>query len=171
MPREQMSATAVQAAMAQETDEAFIMLLTVMHDDLAAPMRFCQDDVAEETRIIDGDEVLGITSRGDFYAAFPFAVDIPADKDDEIARVQLTIDNVSQKIIATLRTLVSPPTVSLEIALLDSPDTVEAGPYEMKLKSAPYNTLQITGELGGEDILNEPYPGERFTPSNAPGLW
>jgi hypothetical protein len=58
-----------------------------------------------------------------------------------------------------------------EVVLASSPDTVEAGPFTMTLVAAEYDALVVTGELAFEDVLNEPFPGHGYIPSEYPGLF
>jgi hypothetical protein len=103
--------------------------------------------------------------------AYPFEVNLPDEDPDQLARVQLRIDNVDRVIIDSLRAITDPVTVSLEVIMASSPDTVEAGPFSMSLVSASYDTLLVTGDLVFEDVLNEPFPGGTYIPSDYPGLF
>jgi hypothetical protein len=153
-----LSPAALSAVLAQETDKAFLPLLTIDHPDLADPIRV----------VCDGQQCV---SNGDTYLAFPFNIDFPPADPDSPPQVRLVIDNVDQKIIVGLRTLSSAPTVTLQVVMSDTPDTIEAGPFEMTLRQAVYDSLTIEGTLNFEDILNEAYPGDSYTPANFPGLF
>jgi hypothetical protein len=152
------------AASAQQTDSAFLVLLTIQHDDIGPPDTLYFVNAQKD-----------ITSNGQTFIAFPFTLTLPADFGDEIAKVQLTIDNIDRRIIAEIRGLVGPPALTISVVL--APDdslvynSIEAGPFELSLRSADYDKMYITGELESEDILNEPYPGYYYTPQTAPGLW
>ena len=161
------STRAVQAATAAETEDAYILLLVFDHDDLAAPIRVCSGDVAEDE--LDGAP--GIYSDGCFYAAFPFKINLPGQSGEEVSRCTLTIDNIDRRIVETLRAISSPPTLELSVVMLDTPDTLEAGPYRMTLREARYGLETVTAELAWEDILNEPFPGHCMTPADFPGLF
>lgn len=151
------SAAAKRAMFAQETEEAFLMLLTLDHDDLAVPIRVVNNSV-------------DIPSRGENFIAFPFVVDLPSDGDDGVSQVTLQIDNVDREIVDSLRAISTAPTVTLEVVMGSTPDVVEAGPFDMTLVEADYDILVVRGLLVFEDILNEPYPAERFTPDKYPAL-
>jgi Domain of unknown function (DUF1833) len=149
----------IAAVFKQETDEAFIPLLTIAHPDLEeGPIHVCLNSV-------------DIISRGDTYIAYPFEIDLPNQDPEQPSRVTLTIDNVDRNIVAALRELEGAPTVTLEVVLASDPDIVEAGPHGFTLRNANYDILQIDGELAFEDILNEPFPAESFTPATHPGLF
>lgn len=152
------SAAAKQALFGQETDEAFLMLLTIDHEDLAVPIRVANN-------------VEDVVSRGDTYVAFAFEIDLPGESAEALARPRLRIDNVDRQIVDALRLIDSAPSVVMEIVMASTPDTVEAGPFNMTLERAQYDELVVTGELAFEDILNEPFPGESYTPDKFPGLF
>ncbi|MBU0598807.1 DUF1833 domain-containing protein [Patescibacteria group bacterium] len=153
-----LSLTARQAIFAQETAEVFLLLLTIDHDDLDAAIR-----------VVNNAE--NITSNSLEYQAFPFEMNLPDDTEDALSQVTLTICNVDRQIVQAVRSISSPPTVTLNVILASDPDTVEAGPFEFTMKSADYDALTVTGSLAAEDILNEPFPADRYTPNLFPGLF
>ena len=153
-----LSSAAKAAIYAQETGEEFIILLTIDHTDLSAPIRVA----GARTDVV---------SRGDTYLAFPFQIDLPQERDDEPPRVNLVIDNVDRQIVTAVRTMSSAPTVTMEVILASAPDTVEAGSFEFTLKRVRYDRLVVSGEVSYEDILDEQFPGGRFVPANFPALF
>jgi hypothetical protein len=153
-----LSTAARQAMFAAETEQVFLLLLTIAHADLAETIR-----VAHNSQ--------DVVSRGETYLAYPFRIELPADRDDQVAQVQLSIDNVDRQIVQAVRSLSGSPSVTLEVVLASSPDLLEAGPFEFSLLDAGYDALTVTGTLGYEDVLNEPYPGDSFTPNLFPGMF
>ena len=153
-----LSTAARRAILAQETDEVFLILLTIDHADLDEPIRVCSDS-------------RNLISRGEEYLAFPFSVSLPGEHDDQLSRVQLTIDNVDRRIVEAVRTITSAPTVALEVVLASDPDTVEAGPFDFTLRDVAYDALTVQGELSYEDLLNEAYPEGTFSPADFPGIF
>jgi len=153
-----LSLAARKAVNAQETEEVFLLLLTLDHEDLAEPIR-----------VVNNTE--DVTSRGDTYIAYPFEIALPDEDPESVARVTLRIDNVNREIVKSLRAISSPLSVGLEVVMATSPDTVEAGPFNMTLVSAEHDALTVTGELAFEDVLNEPFPGHGYVPSAYPGLF
>jgi hypothetical protein len=152
------SQAAVEAVFAQETDAVFVTLLTIEHSSIE-PIRVC----------LDGQQVV---SNGQTFEPFPFEIRLPKRNGQEMPRVTLRIDNVDQQIIQALRAIDTPPQVTAEVVLTESPDTREAGPYDMTLRSARApNASEILGELAFEDVLNQPWPAASFTPNNFPGLF
>ncbi len=152
-----LSSAAIASLLAQETSEAWLILLAISHADMTT-IRVTSDGV---------DTV----SNGDTYIAFPFEIMMPSEQSDQMAKVVLRIDNIDQTIIAEIRALTNEPTVSMSVVMASDPDTIEAGPFEFSLKGASYNQFTIEGNLSFEDILNEAFPADSFTPGNFPGIF
>ncbi len=143
---------------AQETDEIWLVLLTISAPGLAAPIRVVNDRE-------------NLTSRGNLFVAFPFEIDLPGDSAEEVQRVTLRIDNVDRQIVAALRLVQTPPTVTLEVVRRAEPDLVEAGPFVLSLAEARYDALTVEGELVFEDVLNAAFPADTYNPADYPGLF
>ena len=156
----QPSLNALHAMLAEQTDEVFLACVTIDHPSMATPIRVVNDtqDLAR--------------SAGTF-TAFPFEITLPPDTDDTaVPQVQLSIDNVDRQIVDAIRGLSSAPSVTLEVVMASSPDTVEAGPFAFELTNAQYDALVVTGTLGYEDdLLNQPFPADTFTPGNSAGVF
>jgi hypothetical protein len=147
------------AIAAPETGEVALPLLTITHATLAQPIRVVSNTV-------------DITSRGDLYIAWPFDVVWPDDREDQLPRVRLRIDNVDSSIGNALRSIRGRgPNVRLEVVLASSPDTIEAGPIDVVLKERDIDAGSVSGTLGAEDLLNEPFPADLFAPDKFAGLF
>lgn len=151
------TARALTAAIAAETSEVYLVLLTIDHADLAEPLRFVANTEA-------------ITSRGETYEAFPFAFIPPEEREGAPARATLQIDNVDQRIAATIRALTSRPSVLAEIVLAATPDVVERAWPTLELMSAEWDALTVEGELGAPNDADEPASAWVFNPAFAPAL-
>lgn len=152
------SPQAMQALNAPETGEAFLILLTLSHTDLAAPLRVSSDHIDTE-------------SRGDTFLAFPFELTLPDDEDNKSPRARLVIDNVDRSIVRAVRQLTSSPTVLIEIVRAADPDTVEARFEDFRFTNISYDSQVVEGDLTIEDFTSEPYPAASFSPSLFPGLF
>lgn len=158
MPR-QISQTALQSLLEEETDQIWLACLTIDHEDMAEAIRVVHDK--QDLQRNDG-----------LYIAFPFKVTLPSDTEDEIPRVRISIGNVDRRIIKEIRQLTSAPDVTLEIVLRENPDPAEVGPFDFKLRDITYDKDVISGELGYEqDFLDEPFPGDTLNPNNARGMF
>ncbi len=149
------------AANAQETEEVLLALVTITHTQiLGGPLRLVQD-------------MQNLTSNGNVYTAFPFQVTLPEDNDEGVPRVSLIIDNVSQEIMAALKTLPpnQPPTVTVDLVLASQPNTVEFSIPNLTLRNVSADMLTIEGDLrmDEEDLI--PFPEGSLTPQDFPGLF
>ena len=142
----------------QQTGETFLFLLEIDHDDLDTPLRF-----------VNNTE--NVTSDSNVYTAFPFEISLPSDREDQLPTVVLAIDNIDRTLVETIRDITSPPTASVSVIMASDPDTIEAGPYDFTIKDANYTAEVVTSNLAFEDILNEAYPGDSFTPNHFPALF
>jgi hypothetical protein len=154
-----LSTLAKQAVFAQETGEVFLLLLTISHASLSTPIRVVAD-------------MQDVVSRGDTFTALPFGFVLPAEREDQIPRCRLWIDNVDREIVTAIRNATgSAPTLLAEIVLRAQPDTVEASFDGYTLRDADYDVVQVSGDLSLEDPLNEPYPADSFTPNLFPAVF
>lgn len=153
-----LSSAALQSLHAAETDDAFLILLTISHDDMASPLRVTSDAVATE-------------SRGNTFVPFPFELTLPDDMDDRAAQARLLIDNVDRQIVYAVRSLNSAPSILIEIVRAADPETVEAQFVDFKLVDVSYDAWRVEGVLSIEDFTAEPYPAGIFSPSQFPGLF
>jgi len=152
-----LSQAAVVSVNAQETGEAWLVLLEIDHADLAVPIRVVNDHK-------------NITSNGAEFIGFPFEIELPGEDPDQPMKAQLRIDNVDRVIVETLREIASPPSVTAQVILADQPDTVEVEFEGMTLRSARYDANTVEGELMFEDVLNEPVT-ITMTPGRFPGMF
>lgn len=147
-----------QALMAQQTGEVFLFLLALSHPDMAT-LYFVNNQVA-------------ITSNAQVYEPFPFELAIPDDREDEITRIQLMIDNIDRRIVEAVRSITTPAIFTLTVIRAAEPDVAIAGPYSCTLRNVTYDALVVAGDLHPhENILDEPYPQHVFSPSLFQGLF
>ena len=151
------SSRAMEAMFAQETEEVFLLLLTIEHEDMTSPLR-----------LVNNSE--DIVSGGDTYTAYPFQFELPSSGGDSPPRATIKIDNVHRDIVSTIRSLASPPEITISVILASQPDTPEASFGNLTLEEVSYDALEITGELAYENVLVEPFPGVSFSPDLFPGL-
>ncbi|MEN6538923.1 MAG: DUF1833 family protein [Mizugakiibacter sp.] len=153
----QVSQAALQAMLAQHTGEVFLVCVRIAHPDIST------------IRIVNNTQA--ITRTDGVYQPYPIRARLPDQRDDQIPQVQLIVDNVDRSVLEAIRTISGVPTVTLEVVLASSPNTIEAGPFEFDLLGATYDALVITGTLGYEDdLLSQPIPALTYTPTNSPGL-
>ena len=147
-----------QSLYAAETGEAFIILLTLSHDDMPAPVRVTSDEVTT-------------VSNGESFVPFPFDIVLPNDIDSKSYRAKLTIDNIDRQIVQAVRSLTTAPSVLIQIVRAAAPDTVEAQFVDFKLTNVSYDAYRVEGHLTVEDFTAEPFPAALFSPGLFPGLF
>ena len=146
------------SAFAQDTDEVWLVLVTIEHAELTAPIR-----VVNNTQ--------NITSGGDDYIAFPFDVTLPDSREDAPSAARLVIDNVSREIAEAIRTISSAPSVTIEVIRAADPDTIEMSWPFFTMRNVSWNAAQVSGDLVVDDYTSEPYPAGIFSPASFGGLF
>ncbi len=153
-----LSTNALTAINSQETDEIFLTLLTISHGDLSTPYYFVNNTV-------------DIVSRGNTFIAYPFDLPLPDSIGESIPNVSLKIDNVDRRIVDTLRSFLSPPSLKIEVVLASSPDIVELGPLDMIILKADYDVMLIEAMIVYDNNMMDLFPSDRYIPSLFPGLF
>ncbi len=153
-----LSSLALQSLYAGETGDAFLVLLTLSHPDLAQPI--CVTSDAVQT-----------VSGGTVFVPFPFDLALPDDLDAKSYRARLVIDNVDRQIVEAVRSVTSAPDILIKIVRAATPDTVESQFVDFKLTNVVYDAFRIEGDLTVEDFTAEPYPAATFSPGLFPGLF
>lgn len=155
------TASVLTSMMAQESDEGYVILLTIEHAVISAPIRVASHNV-------------DFLSNGEVYLPFPFKIDIPSSDPETISTVELTIDNLDGSITAGIREIPpgsSAPTITMSVVTLNNPDTVEVGPLALELTSVSISRLEVSGTLSYERILDNSYPSGRFRPTEFPAMF
>lgn len=158
MSQRNLSVQALSALTAEETGEVFLFLLTLDHETLATPIRVVND-------------MVGHTSRTNFFTAYPFSIVMPLDDGETFPTLKFTIDNVDQSLVEIIRTLTSPPEAMLEVVLASSPDTLELSVENMLIRKIDYNATTININAQVNDILNQKFPNRMYTPQYYPGQY
>lgn len=153
-----MSDELTRSAFVLSTDDVWLVLLTIDHADLAAPIR-----------VVNNTEE--ITSRGDSFTAYPFDIVLPDARDDAAPRAKIEIDNVSREIGQAIRTISSAPSVLIEIIRAAAPDTVELSWSQFTMRNIKWSAGKVSGDLMLEDFTVEPFPAGIFSPASFPGLF
>ncbi len=158
-----------QAAYAQDTDIAVIVLLTLSNDDMEEPIRVCSAPVEKFTDL--GENVYGVTSNFNRFVFLPFEIELPQDDKTGAVSAKLTIDNVTREIVQYARQTRNVLNVTLQVVLSNNLDYVELEYKNFKLRNISYDGLTVSGDLSIDYLGLEPFPAGRFTPSGFPGLF
>jgi hypothetical protein len=151
----------IAAINAQETDEAFIVLVTIEHPDLPAP-EYLNNSGAN------------IVSRGNIFLACNFQPTLSDDSDDQPPQAKLVIDNIDRRLVAALREAAAggvAPVVILEVVKASAPDAVEMALTDFEMREITYNSLTIESTLTLESLFKEPACGYSFSPTYFSGLF
>lgn len=159
-----------EAAFAPETGEVIVVLLTISHGGLSAPIRISSDPTQRLDETTE-DVIYGTISRGNEYIFFPFDINLPTDEAEAAPQATITVDNIRQEITEAIRSISTPPAVTIDIVLAETPDTIEASFPEFDMVNVTYDSLTVTGVLTLDSLATEPYPADRFNPAYFPGLF
>lgn len=161
--------TLKQAAYAQETDEVFVTLLEFTSDELAQPIRICDDPTTSLTVL--GDDIYGIESNGNTFVFMPYEIWLPRDDASGTVSARISIQNTDRSIVQHARNVTRPINVKIQTVLASDPDIVEIEFDNFQLSNVKYNVASIEGDLTLNYWGLEPFPSHNFTPSNFPGLF
>lgn len=141
----------------QESEDPFLMLVTLSHDDFDT--------------IYLVNNTVNISSRGISYIAFPVKITLPSDDGETQREVSIEFDNASAALIAAIRSVTTLIDVKIEMVLASNPDKVEIELGELRIKNINYNKTSIRAHLFMDDFLNTEVTGEKYNPTNFPGLF
>lgn len=158
-----------QAAYAQETDVAVIVLLTLSTPELPEVIRVCSSPVEKFADL--GENIYGLTSNGERYLFLPFDIALPQDDKTGAVTATLSIDNVNRQIVQYARQTKKPVNVKVQVVLSNALDDVELEYDDFKLSNVSYDGFKVSGDLSIDYLGLEPFPCGRFTPSGFPGLF
>lgn len=140
------------------TGEAAIVLLTISHPDLAAPIY-----LALNTQTV--------SSRGKTFLPYFFQIQLPDQTGDKMPAAQLSVDAVDRALIDTLRGLAVPPEVLIEVVMSSAPNNVVLQTPSFVWRAVKYDLQTMSGDLEGPKVYSGMYPDESFSPSVARGLF
>lgn len=156
--RSALSANMVASLMASATGEDYHTLIELSGTGI------------DTKRYVDNYE--DIDFGGNTYTAAAFRLNLPDDVEDKLPDVNCVVDNVDLALISDIRTVSGVPAIKMFLVMRsDSPPGIEVGPFNFQVRAVDYDALRITGSLKYEDMLNDTYPAELYTPVNFPGLF
>lgn len=158
-----------EAAFAQQTDEVFVVLVTLDSDELTDPIRLSSDP----TQLIPalGVDIYGTVSNGNNFLFLPFEIWLPRDDKSGTVSAKMSIDNVDRRIIDTARSVTKPVSVKIQCVLASAPNTIEIEFDNFQLSNIRYDVMTVEGDLTLNYWGLEPFPSNRFTPSGFPALF
>ena len=153
-----LSTAALRATQDVSSGEVWLVLLHIAHSSLNDPIRIVRN--TED-----------IVSNGETFFAYPFEITLPEDVEGQIPQVSLAISNVDKMLMDTLRSIITPLDVTVQVVLASSPDVIELYVTDFKLREVQYDATSITGTLLMEDVLNIRLPADIMNPGQYPGLF
>ena len=140
-------------------DETPWILLEINHPDLDEPIRGVNDTDA-------------ITSNGQEYIAFPFNCILPDDYENRLPRARLSISNVGRDLMFWLETTDggNGSTATFRQVMRSRPDQVE-WEITMSLFNVVANNLEVSAELGFENLFAKPAISISYRPETSKGLF
>ena len=153
-----LSQTALQGILASATTSTFLECLTIKHSEIDT-VRLVNDNA-------DINRTVGAFTR------FPFEVRTPPQSADRPPEIQIMASAVDQSIIFHLRSLAGlseRATITYEVVLAESPNTVEFGPVTFILDAIATDGLsQVTLTASFlKGALNDAFPAQQFSPGNS----
>lgn len=158
-----MSAAALNAILAESAGEVVLALLRVFPPGETNP--------SNALRFVDDASDGAVISAGLEYTPLAFRLVLPQEDGERLPTVSITIDNVGFDITTAILTYTGRAAVEIEFVLASTPSVVEAGPWRFYVGQADISDTEISLDLRYEDVLNDAFPGHRFTPQNFPGLF
>lgn len=170
-----LSAGAIRAMFASETDAQLIMLLTIFDPDTtggAYNLYLADGFTGRLASTTDEEVVYGVTSNSQDYTFIPMEITLPPEQDTGVGQCSITINYVTQEAITLVRThLTKPALANIKLILASAPNTVEAEFPNFYITSANYSSDSIKLELNMINYNLEPFPAYSFTPRYFPGLF
>ncbi len=150
----------LRALLAQETNEVFLTCVTIDHPSFESPYRLV-------------DDTKNLVRASGTFEPFAFTLNLPDQSEDSVPQVQMSIDNVDNKILLAVRTLPAGvrPSMTIEVVTASEPDARVAGPLEFTVLSIDYDEASITATLGVDDNILNVILGDIYTPTNSPGMF
>ena len=133
-------------------------LITLSHADWDDPIRWVRDENP-------------ITHQGQVFGPAGFEISLPDDVDEGMPVMQWSVDNTDRRLVAVLRGAEGTVQADVRYVMASTPDTIEAGPFELQLGAAEYDAQVISGGLTVEPILDEQAGYMMMTPATTPGLF
>ncbi len=136
-----------------------VVLLEITHPQLVAPVRLANDT----------DDVV---SNGETFTACAFRTQLPDDQAGAMPRVPIEIDNLGGALVAWLDDSKGGRGASVRMmqVMRATPDVIEQE-FTLELLGSKQNVLLVQGELGYENVLDQPALQATYTPETAPGLF
>lgn len=139
--------------------EAPLILLVINHADLASPIRVVND-------------TQNITSNGNTYIGYPFRFILPNDYENQLPKAKLAIDNVGRDLMEWIESSggAAGTTVTFMQIMRSRPNQIE-WQITMSLYNVSVNPMEVTGELGFENLFAKPAISIQYRPETCAAIF
>lgn len=138
----------------------FLYLVTLTHPELPGGV----------LRLVRNNEPF--TSRGNVYQPTRMRVKTVGRSEDRPPTASLVLDDTDKTVLDAIRALHEPaPEVTIEVVLASKPDVVQQSLRKTQMRTVPFDTVTIEGELSMPDVLLIAYPARLITPATAPAAF
>ena len=139
-----------------ETDQALLHLLTITA-------------ASDVIHVVNNNEP--VTSNGQVFEPYPFALTLPLSDGERQVELMLQIDNVDQSLTKAIRELLTPPVIKLEMVLSNTPDTIEQTIDFLRADFVSYDSMSIQFKLRPDNIMGRKFPSSKYSPARFPDLF
>lgn len=153
-----LSERGLRSSYAEETGDVFLALLEIHEDTLQDPILVVNNTVS-------------IMHGGDKYHPFPFELTLPANDGETLPAMQLTISNVSLKLIGLIRGMNAPATAKLTIVIAETPDVIEMQVQRMTVRRISADIQVIVFDILNDDFLSARWPADDYGQADYRGLY
>lgn len=139
--------------------EAPLILLVINHVDLDTPIRVVND-------------TQNITSNGNEYVAYPFKFILPNDYENQLPKAKIAIDNVGRELMEWIESSggAAGATVTFMQIMRSRPNQIE-WQITMSLYNVQVNPMEITAELGFENLFAKPAISIQYRPETCAAIF
>lgn len=160
------------SAYAEETPDVAIVLVTITHPSLAAPVYLSSDPTQ---RLSVDPLAYGTISNGVTYQFVLMSAIVPGDGNDTSSKAQLELENVESDMVKVMRSFTDYATVDFKLVMASNPDFVERHFPDRRIAKATATAEKVTLDIIRWPIemesIMESWPSGRQTRSRFPGLW
>lgn len=161
------SLTLRHAMFAENTGEVAVVLATITHPDLVAPVRLSSDPTE---RLSDDPLVYGTVSNGETFEFVMMSAVLPDQQRGQSPRAAIVLENVDRDSVALLRSITTPMRVKFDLVLASAPDAIEESYTDLRAAKAGYDADRITLDISREPFTAEPWPAGKMTQGRLPGM-
>ncbi len=156
------STTTTEDILAPDSTMALLMMLVIESDELDDPLYFVQNNVDVVSSAYNGEQT---------YTAANFTANIPSQEESAVQDTSISISGINRQVVTAIRSITESPDVRMFIIREDTPDTVEVGPWQFKLRDVSYTVDAVTGTLKHEYTLRYNISTITISNQNFPGLY